>query len=198
MKLTEALAIAGVCVAISGPVLAQSVRGIEHIGITVPSLDEASSYFVSAFGCEEAIRVGPLLDPNGNWMETTLGTHPRAELNIAVLACGNSSNIELFEFESPTQNANVPKRDDLGAASIGFYTDDLEGSIEAIRQAGGSILGEITSIGDGPFAGRDFIYSTTPWGQLVFLANDGNGIAYSRENPAVELYSPAEHPLRGE
>ena len=127
-------------------------------------------------------------------MTDTIGTDAKAVMNIGVMQCGNASNVELMAFDSPSQQDALPARDDVGASSLGFYVDDLETTMEAVRTAGGEVLGRITDVGEGPLAGRRFVYTVAPWGQQFFLMNDGDGIAYRDDADAVPLFSPADLP----
>lgn len=170
------------------------VRGLDHVAITVPELAAARSFFENGLGCVTVFDLGPFKDESGTWMADYIGTHPRAEMTIAVMKCGNASTVELMEIKSPSQKTEMPKRDDIGSASLGFYTDDLEASIKKIESAGGKALGGITDISAGPEKGRRFIYTISPWGQLVFLLNDGDGIAYTKQDQAVKLFSSTDLP----
>src|SRR5690349_3152336 len=52
------------------------LRGTDHIGFTVPDLDEAVRFFVEVIGCEPFYELGPFRS-DGDWMETHLNVHPR-------------------------------------------------------------------------------------------------------------------------
>lgn len=172
------------------------VRGLDHVGISVPNLTAARTFFEDGLGCVTAFDLGPFKDDAGTWMADYIGTHPRAVMNIAIMKCGNASTVELMEIKSPSQRTQMPRRDDIGSASLGFYTDDLEASITKVENAGGKTLGGITDVTSGPEEGRRFVYTMSPWGQLVFLLNDGDGIAYAKQDAGVELFSPADLPSK--
>ena len=53
------------------------LRGTEHIGFTVPNLDEAQRFFVEVIGCEYVYSVGPF-QKDDDWMTEQLNVHPRA------------------------------------------------------------------------------------------------------------------------
>src|SRR5688572_30061485 len=55
------------------------LRGTEHIGFTVPDLDQATRFFVDVIGCEWVYSLGPMRD-SGEWMATHLNVHARAEV----------------------------------------------------------------------------------------------------------------------
>lgn len=172
------------------------VLGLDHVALTVPDLAQARAFFDAGLGCVHALDLGPFRDDAGTWMQDTIGTHARAVMSISVMSCGNASNVELMEISSPVQDTKFPARDDLGASSLGFYTTDLEATLARAIAAGATPLSSITSVGEGPLAGRSFIYVTAPWGQQIFLMNDGDGIAYAKDPANVKVFSPADLPAR--
>ncbi|WP_419904967.1 VOC family protein [Kiloniella sp.] len=175
-------------------VVAGMVRGMEHVGVTVPNLNEAKSFFVKSLGCQEAFDLGPFADPKGSWMTENVATHKDATLKIGALKCGNGTNVELFEFSSPAQNKSWPKREDFGATSLGFYVDDLKTTIADLKANNVEVLGEVKSVDQGPIAGRDWVYARAPWGLLIFLLSEPNGIAYEKQPGALHLFSPRTLP----
>lgn len=67
------------------------LRGVEHIGITVPNLEEATRFLVSVPGCEVVYDSGPFKLTDSDWMTRHLNVHPRAEIRkIRFLRCGPS------------------------------------------------------------------------------------------------------------
>lgn len=194
------LALAGILLAASlstsiAYAAAGGVRGVDHVALTIPDLEEARAFLTDGLGCRTVFNLGPFKDDTGTWMQDYIGTNPRAVMNIAVMNCGNTASVELMEVSSPTQNKTIPQRDDIGAASIGFYVDDLQASLDRITAAGGKVLGGVTTVDAGPEAGRSFAYVRAPWGQLVFLLNDGEGIAYDKVPQDIPLHSPRELPV---
>jgi len=55
------------------------VRGIEHVGLTVPDLDRAVEFFVDVLGCEFVFDGGRFADAQDH-MQNSLGVHPDASL----------------------------------------------------------------------------------------------------------------------
>ena len=54
------------------------LRRLDHIGFTVPDLDEAPRFLVDVLGCEYLYSLGPFRDDDGDWMSEHLNVHPRA------------------------------------------------------------------------------------------------------------------------
>ena len=78
------------------------VRGIDHLGITVPNLDSATQYFIRALGAEIIYDVllagetplgGPAIEAA---VGLTSGTLVRA---IRLLRLHDGPSLELFEYE---------------------------------------------------------------------------------------------------
>ncbi|MBB4038918.1 catechol 2,3-dioxygenase-like lactoylglutathione lyase family enzyme [Microvirga flocculans] len=187
-------ALAGLLIAGAAQASGLGLRGMEHIGVTVPSIAEGKAFFEKVLGCEQAYALGPFKDEKGTWMTDNIGAHKSSVANIASLKCGNSTNIELFEFTSPSQNKASPKRDDVGAVSIGFYVDDINAAVAHLKKNNVKLLGDIKKVEEGPIAGRSWIYAETPWGLQIFFESDPNGIAYTKTPGAVKLFSPRNLP----
>lgn len=142
--------------------------GFDHVGITVPDLGEATRFFVDVLGFEK----GPLLGPfraDDDWLEVNLDADARATLHIQVVALG-SAKVELFGFTSPRGERRHPRRDDVGAASIGLRVDDIDRAIAGLRSSGVELLGGRKDVAEGPIAGTSWIYARAPWGLLIFLS----------------------------
>src|SRR5690606_17118305 len=82
---------------------------LDHIGLTVPDLEEATRFLVDVLGCEYLYSLGPMSD-EGDWMATHLNVHPRARVNrLSFFRCGNQPVFEVFEYEAPDQNPTPPR-----------------------------------------------------------------------------------------
>ena|SRR5689334_5519377 len=82
-----------------------TVRGVEHIGITVPDIEQATEFFVKAF---DAIYMYDITDSPiaGEWIESSLGVPEKTVIEaIRVLRLGNGPNIELFVYSNTEQQA---------------------------------------------------------------------------------------------
>ena len=77
------------------------MRGVNHIGMTVPDMQEAVGFFTDVLGCEKAMSFGPFRDDTGTFMQDVLNVNPRAVIEqITMMRCGFGSNIELFKYTS--------------------------------------------------------------------------------------------------
>ncbi len=169
------------------------LRGTDHIGFTVPDLDEAVDFFVNVIGCEAFYDLGPFSDDDGDWMQTHLNVHPRAVMRrLKFLRCKSGSNFELFEYEAPEQWHEPPRNSDVGGHHLAFYVDDFDAALEHLERHGVTILGEPTVRTAGPSGGQTWVYFLTPWGMQLELVSFPNGKAYERDFEH-RLWHPA-HP----
>jgi catechol 2,3-dioxygenase-like lactoylglutathione lyase family enzyme len=156
------------------------LRGMEHIGFTVPDLDEAITFFVDVLGCEYFYDIGPFRDPEGDWFAVNLGLHPRAEIpRGALLRCGNGSNLELFEYTAPDQRQELPRMSDWGGHHLAFYVDDMDAALAYLQEQGLTILGGAKpGFGEEQGEGSTFAHFLSPWGMALELVSFPGGKDY--------------------
>lgn len=165
------------------------LRGVEHIGFTVPDLEEATRFFVDVMGCERFYDLGPFQFED-DWMTKQLNVHPRTLMKrLRFFRCGHGSNFEVFEYEAPDQNKDQPKNSDVGGHHLAFYTDDFNASLEWLISHNVEILGDPIVRKIGPSAGQTWVYFLTPWGMQLELVSFPNGKGYETETDR-RLWSP--------
>ena len=156
------------------------LQGTEHIGFTVPDLEEATRFFVDVIGCEYFFELGPFV-ADDDWMRTHLNVHPRAVMRkLRFFRCKHGPNFEIFQYESPDQVAEPPKNSDVGGHHLAFYVDDLDTAVAYLIRKGVRVLGEPTLRTSGPNAGQKWIYFLTPWGMQMELVSYPNGKGYEQ------------------
>lgn len=158
-----------------------TARSADHVGITVPNLDEAVAFFTEALGCELGWRIGPM-SADDDWMTEALNVHPRAIGHIAMLRMGPTFNIELFEYMSPDQVTTHPRNSDIGGSHLAIYVDDIDQAAEYLASVPGvrMQLGPITVDDDSDVDGIRFCYFLTPWGYQMELVSAPTGIKFDR------------------
>ena len=181
-KPVKTLTVTALLLAVAGPALADpmpGVRGVNHIGLTVPDLDQAESFFVDILGCERAMAFGPFRDDQGTFMQDLLGVNPRAVVNeIRMLRCGFGSNIELFNYDAPDQQVIVQRNSDVGAYHIAFYVDDIDAAAAYLHEAGVQTNMGPLPVNDGPAGGQSILYFSAPWGLQFEAISFPEGMAY--------------------
>jgi catechol 2,3-dioxygenase-like lactoylglutathione lyase family enzyme len=175
------------------------VRGIEHVGITVPDVEAAARFLIDAFGAEvlydmpapERAADDPYPDE-----QARLGTRPGARwITTKVLRLGEGPAIELFEYADDEQRpAATPA--DLGLQHFAVYVDDIDAARQLVIDAGGTalegplLLPDIES-GDG----CKWMYVVTPWGGIVELVTLPSPQRFEAQTP-LRKWRPAERSER--
>ncbi|MDP5226726.1 MULTISPECIES: VOC family protein [Arthrobacter] len=164
------------------------LAGTEHIGFTVPDLEEATRFFVDVIGCELVYSLGPFRD-DGDWMQEHLNVHPRAVMKeLRFFRCKHGPNFEVFSYTSPDQATVQPRNSDVGGHHLAFYVDDLDAAAEYLRSRGVRVLGEPTA-SSGPSAGQRWLYFLSPWGMQFELVSFPGGKKYEATSEVL-LWDP--------
>ena len=151
------------------------LRGTDHIGFTVPDLDEAVRFFVDVIGCEPFYELGPF-QPTTTGCRRTSTCHPRTVMRkLQFLRCRTGANFEVFEYEAPGQNRHQPLNSDVGGHHLAFYVDDMDAAVAYLKSHGVRVLGEPTVRTTGPSAGQTWVYFLSPWGMQFELVSFPRG-----------------------
>jgi glyoxylase I family protein len=155
------------------------LRGVDHIGFTVPDLDEATRFLVDVLGCTYLYPLGPFRD-DGDWMAEHLGVDPRATIpENRFFRCGGQAIFEVFRYTAPDQRRGIPRNSDIGGHHVALYVEDLDLAVEHLRSAGVTVLGEPTA-SKGPHEGQRWVYFLAPWGMQFELVSSPEGKAFDR------------------
>jgi catechol 2,3-dioxygenase-like lactoylglutathione lyase family enzyme len=155
------------------------LRRLDHIGFTVPDLDEATRFLVDVIGCELLYSLGPFRD-DGDWMAQHLNVHPRATVpENRFFRCGGQAIFEVFLYTAPDQRLEGPRNSDVGGHHIALYVDDLDAAVEQLVSSGITVLGSPTA-SRGPHEGQRWVYFLAPWGMQFELVSYPNGKAFDR------------------
>lgn len=173
------------------------IRGMEHIGFTVPDIEEACRFFEDILGAQTLfVAATDFRDDDTDWMNTHLRVDPRAVIKeFRYLRLGNGSNLEVFEYQAPDQNPLQPKNSDIGGHHLAFYVDDIYAAIAYLRENNVEVLGEPTVYQSGPNLGLTWCYFMAPWGMQLEVVSSPNGTAYDDsaiESGGVRLFHPAQ------
>ncbi len=146
------------------------VRGIDHVGITVPDLEAATAFFVEALGAQvlyDTLKKGQT-PQEGEDLERRLrflrGSSIRA---MRLLRLGNGPSLELFEYAAPEQRPPA-RPNDLGLQHFAVYVEDMDAALARFQAAGGEVFSrphELPPLEQGP--GNAFCYAKAPWGTVI-------------------------------
>ena len=172
------------------------MRGMEHVGFTVPDINEACDFFerilggVTLYTAATNFRVD-----DSDWMAEHLRVHPRAVVKeFRYMRVGNGTNLEIFEYTAPDQNNKPPKNSDIGGHHFAFYVDNMDAAIAFLKANDVEVLGEPTSFADGPNKGLTWCYFMAPWGLQLEIVSAPNGTDFDNnatEKGEMRLFNPA-------
>lgn len=165
------------------------MRGADHVGFTVPDLDDAEAFFVEVLGAERIYTLGSKR-ADDDWMRVQLGVHPRTEIReIRFFRLGHGTNIELFAYDSADGQAPPPRNSDIGGHHLALYVDDMDAAVAHLRAHDVEIMGTPVA-STGASAGQRWIYFRSPWGMQFELVSFPGGKAYERDGGPL-LWHPA-------
>lgn len=167
------------------------MRGADHVGFTVPDLDEAERFFVDVLGAVPVYTLGAKRSDD-DFMAVQLGVHPRTAITeIRFLRLGHGTNIELFHYDSADGQNPQPRNSDIGGHHLAIYVDDMDAAVADLRERGVEVMGEpVTSAGAS--AGQRWVYFRSPWGMQFELVSFPQGKAYEADADVL-LWHPG-HP----
>ena len=165
------------------------LRRLDHIGFTVPDLDEAEHFLVDILGAQRIYHLGPF-ERDDNWMADHLGVHPRTVMReLRFYRLGHGPNLEVFQYEAADGQAAQPRNSDIGGHHLAFYVDDLDSAVAYLHEQGIRVLGAPTASRNAS-EGQRWVYFLTPWGMQLELVSYPGGKAYQRAGGPV-LWHPA-------
>ncbi|RXH56367.1 VOC family protein [Granulicella sibirica] len=171
----------------------QTIRGLDHIGITVPDIEAATTFLEGAFGAEVIYQTLTKEDKpqQGGATEHRLHLAQGASIRaIRMLRLQNGPGIELFEMQSPHQQP-AARPSDLGLQHMALYVDDVSSATSRFKAAGGTIFSEPHPLP--PLeSGKDnlFCYGITPWGMMVEFVSYPTTQPYTQET-SLRRWTPA-------
>jgi predicted enzyme related to lactoylglutathione lyase len=137
-----------------------------HTNLVASDWRRLARFYQEVFGCEPLL---PERDLSGAWLEAATGlagAHLRG-IHLRLPGYGDGGpTLEIFQYEDlaerPETAVNRP-----GFGHVAFAVGDVAATVEAVRAAGGSNVGEIVSL-QVPGAGTvTFAYLTDPEGNVV-------------------------------
>jgi catechol 2,3-dioxygenase-like lactoylglutathione lyase family enzyme len=149
------------------------ILAFAHPAIVVDDLERAREFYEKMFGFKV---IGNEGWSDNDLLDRAIGS--RGSSCKGYMMAGHNCCLELFEFESPPQEATVKTMagpHEQGIRHLSFYVDDCQHEYERMLALGGSVLGEPVDIGGGIHG----VYGRDPFGNIIELC---------------EIASPDEHP----
>lgn len=143
----------------------------DHVGITVPDLEQALHFFTEVLGCKLWYYEGPFSDDEGDSMADELHVESRAVLQCATITSQSGAKIELLEYQVPGKSpTEPPQNSDNSAAHLAFRVADLDDAVLRLAAQPDVHFGRGPStIEGGRSHGLRWIYCTAPWGLQLEL-----------------------------
>lgn len=173
---------------------APDIIGVDHVGINVPDLNQALTFFKDVLGFTPVTQLGPV-PLEAAWKQASRLHTGTSSVTIRMVRAGTGAGIELFQYENNGGTPQQPGGDDAGATHISFYTTDIKATVDYLKAKGVKFLGEPFLMPSGDTAGETWVYFETPWGSKMELNSYPEGKAYEKANPAVKLWSPKDAAL---
>jgi catechol 2,3-dioxygenase-like lactoylglutathione lyase family enzyme len=166
------------------------LRRVDHVGFTVPDLEEAHRFLVDVLGCEYLYSLGPFRREEGDdWMTRHLNVHPRAEMvENRWFRCGDQAMFEVFHYRSPDQRDAIPRNSDIGGHHVALYVDDIDAAVAHLQAHDVEVLDGPTA-SKGPADGNRWIYFLSPWGMQFELVSYPNGKKWFKDHPGSQAMS---------
>lgn len=142
-----------------------TVRGIDHAGITVASLEASLGFYRDLLG----LRVIGEGEDSGPELDAITGLSG-LRMRYAELDLGAGQLLEVIEFQPPEGSALAQRPGDAGATHLALRVHDLDALCERLAAAGVTVPGRPTTItARGPWNGARCVYVEDPDGRTVEL-----------------------------
>ncbi len=167
------------------------LQGGEHLGLTVPDLDEAHAFLVDVLGAVMVFDGGTIGD--ADTMTRVLGAKAGDSARYRFYRLGRGLNLEVFQYATADERGRHPGNHQAGGHHLALYVDAIGPAVAHLR-AHGIAVDDPEHIARGPAAGSDWVYFRAPWGLQMELVSYPHGKGYEA-GAAVRLWHPG-HPER--
>ena len=155
-------------------------RNFSHIGLSVPNLEQAISFYSEVMGWYIIMEPSDVVEddsPIGVMCTDVFGAG-WGKFRIAHMATGDRVGIELFEFPNNEQPVNNFEFWKTGIFHYAILDPDIEGMVEKIVAHGGKQRMPIREYypGEKPYR---MVYCEDPFGNLVELYSHSYELTYS-------------------
>lgn len=145
-----------------------------HTNIVALDWRRLASFYETVFGCEV---VPPERHLAGEWLEraTRLTGASIDGVHLRLPGVGDDGpTLEILQYGAPAiRPATTPNRPGLG--HLAFAVDDVASALDAVRAAGGGVVGDIVTL-PVPGAGRvTLVYARDPEGNILELQTWSDG-----------------------
>ena len=136
------------------------VECFDHVGLTVPDIDEAVAFYRDVVGCQVLSRDEP---PTGADVRRLVGVAD-AEIRGAMLATPGGDRIELIMYQRPKRSPETVETTTPSAMHLALRVTDLDDLLDRLREAGAVPVSGPVQLGGGRL-----VYCRDPFGVLLEL-----------------------------
>ena len=97
------------------------LKSFYHTGFVVKDLDASARFYSDVLD----MQIGERFERQGEFVEQVLA-FPGAHIDRAMLDKGEGHKLELIQYLSPPSGPGGVERNDLGAAHLAFFVEDLD------------------------------------------------------------------------
>ncbi|HEY2054230.1 MAG TPA: VOC family protein [Solirubrobacterales bacterium] len=166
------------------------MKGIHHVGITVPDLDRAIAFYNGVLGLDFFDPPSPVFDAPELAEQVGVAGANLRQVNMAL----GDSIVELIEYTAPEPPAAEPVVvNAIGAAHLAFRVEDIEAKKAELEAAGVEFLDDVNVVEEGVLAGWRWVYFRDPFGIVLELVE----VAYHDDEAArrgIAAYRAAAAP----
>lgn len=142
------------------------LQGMDHVGFTVPDIEQAHDFFVGLLGCEHVGSVA-VQRWDDDWLRDHMNVGPGAEITaIRTYRSPAGSGFEVFEYAKARQRREQPRNDDVGGHHLAFRVADMGSAVAFLREQGITVLADPSAAGEG-----SWVYFLSPWGMQLELVS---------------------------
>lgn len=146
------------------------VRGIDHVAMTVPDVEEATRFLREAFGARVLYDGQTPSSPAvaGSHAERVFGMPPGGSWDWRRMLAVGDSVLELFHYRVEGQSP-AGETYDLGIQHIALLVDDLDEAAARFERAGGTLYAAHDAPDGRVGPGTAWVYGRSPWGAIFEL-----------------------------
>ena len=97
------------------------LKSFFHTGFVVRDIEESVRFYSEILG----MRIAARTERQGEFLEQVLA-FPNAHIKGGFVDMGEGHQLELIQYFSPHSGPNTVQRNDLGAAHLAFFVEDLD------------------------------------------------------------------------
>lgn len=173
-----------------------TIRGLDHIGVTVPNIEEAETFLFDALGAEPIYEtLNRTMPPfEGSAAEHMVQGPAGLKISrIRMYKLGAGPTLELFEYDQVDDRRPALRGCDLGWQHIALYVDDIDAALARAVAGGAEKLNDpwdLTRAESGP--GNKFCFIKAPWGALIELITYPSPQPYEQDTTVRRWKPPVD------